>query len=279
MLIEDLSHIKVEQRAIPSAFLNRHVIVDLYLPKRAVFTSQMNLLLINDGQDLEEMKLSKLLDRLCETNSIPPLFCVGIHAGKDRRNEYGTAGILDYQGRGAKARAYDAFVLEELFPFIHSRYGVESFLTRSYCGFSLGGLKAIDAVWNYPEIFSCAGVFSGSLWWRTRALHDNYNDDTDRIMHQQVRNGQFRPGLKFYFTTGSLDETDDRNGNGVIDSIDDTVSLIEELKRKGYDETSDIHYVNYEDGKHNIDTWARAMPGFLLWGWPFNALHKIKNPF
>ena len=126
---------------------------------------------------------------------------------------------------------------------------------------------ALDMVWNYPDIFSVAGVFSGSLWWRTKSLGDDYNDDTDRIMHQQIRNGNYYPGLRFYFTTGSLDETADRNKKGVIDSIHDTLSLVDDLKKIGYNTVYDIRYINYDDGKHDIPTWGRAMPQFLLWGW------------
>jgi hypothetical protein len=51
-----------------------------------------------------------------------------------------------------------------------------------------------------------------------------------------------------------LDEIADRNNNGVIDSIDDTVALIEELQRLGYDTNHDIRYTNYEDGKHDVET-------------------------
>jgi enterochelin esterase family protein len=86
-------------------------------------------------------------------------------------------------------------------------------------------------------------------------------------MHQLIREGKFQPGLRFYFTTGSLDEVADRNQNGVIDSIDDTMALIEELKLKGYEEGEEIRYINYEDGRHDIPTWGRSMPQFLLWGW------------
>ena len=67
--------------------------------------------------------------------------------------------------------------------------------------------------------------------------------------------------------TGSHDEKMDRNSNGIIDSIDDTLGLIEELEKKGYNHENDIHYVNYEDGKHDVKTWGRAMPAFLKWGW------------
>lgn len=85
-------------------------------------------------------------------------------------------------------------------------------------------------------------------------------------MHKLIREGRYNSGQRFYFTTGSLDETADRNANGVIDSIDDTVALIEELKTKGYTD-KDICYINFEDGRHDVATWARALPHFLVWGW------------
>lgn len=267
MLIEELSNLRVEQKTIASTFLKRQVIVDCYLPKNVSSPNDLSLLLINDGQDLEEMHFSSMLNQLLSANEIQPILCAGIHAGKDRKNEYGTAKILDYQGLGAKAKAYNQFVLEELLPFIHVQYAIKQFRQKGFAGFSLGGLTAIDMVWNYPNVFSIAGVFSGSLWWRTKNLGDDYNDDTDRIMHQQIRNGKYHPGLRFYFTTGSLDETADRNNNGVIDSIDDTLDLIKELKQKGYNSEYEVKYINYEDGKHNVETWGRSMPGFLLWGW------------
>lgn len=267
MLIERLSNIRVEQRTIASTFLKRHVIFDCYLPKYVSTPNSLSLLLINDGQDLEEMCFSSMLNQMLQGNEITAILCVGIHAGKDRKNEYGTAKILDYQGLGGKAKAYNQFVLQELLPFIHIQYAIEQFKQKAFAGFSLGGLTAIDMVWNYPDIFSIAGVFSGSLWWRTRSLDDDYNDDTDRIMQQQIRSGKYHPGLRFYFTTGSLDETADRNNNGIIDSIDDTLDLIKELKGLGYDSAYEVKYINYENGKHDVQTWGRAMPGFLLWGW------------
>jgi enterochelin esterase-like enzyme len=265
MLTENFPHLLIEQKAIESSWLNRVVIVDLYLPKNIADPSNLNLLLINDGQNLEEMKLGLMLNELFSTSRISPVLCAGIHAGKDRKNEYGTAGTRDYLGRGAKAGEFQQFILEELLPFLHQEYAIHAFRQKAYAGFSLGGLTALDMTWNYPDVFTVAGVFSGSLWWRTKGLDEGYREDTDRIMHQMVRNSDFRKGLRFYFTTGSLDETADRNNNGIIDSIDDTLSLIEELKAVGYDPVKDIHYINYEDGHHDVATWARAMPEFMKW--------------
>jgi enterochelin esterase-like enzyme len=267
MQIEAFQNIVVEQIALASAFLNRYVIVDVYLPRNVAAPSEINLLLINDGQDLAEMNFSNMLDGLLLSGQIAPLICAGIQAGKDRKNEYGTAKVLDYEGRGTKAEAYHQFVMQELLPFLSESYNVESFAKIGFCGFSLGGLTALNIVWTYPAVFSISGVFSGSLWWRSKALDDGYHEETDRIMHRLVKEGSFHPGQRFYFTTGSLDETADRNNNGIIDSIDDTLALMAALQEKGYTE-KDISYTNFEDGKHDVVTWGRAMPDFLLWAWP-----------
>ena len=90
-------------------------------------------------------------------------------------------------------------------------------------------------------------------------------------MHRQVREGHYAPWLKFFFEVGTLDETADRNNNGVIDSIDDALGLIDELAAKGYDKTSDIKYVELQDGRHDVPTWANAFPAFLKWGWAYNS--------
>jgi predicted alpha/beta superfamily hydrolase len=267
MLIEELSHILVEQRAFPSRHLERYVIVDLYLPKNIPDPSGLSLLLINDGQNLDEMPFAQMLNGFLSSGQIQPLLCAGLHCNKDRREEYATAARLDFDGRGKKSGAHQRFIVEELIPFIHGEYGIDSFVRKGVAGFSLGGLSAIDTLWNYPDVFSVTGVFSGSLWWRRKPLSDGYNDATDRIMHRLISKGKYKPGLRFYFMTGSLDETADRNNNGIIDSIDDTLDLIKELVKKGYNVESDIHYINYEEGRHDVPTWGTAFPAFLLWGW------------
>lgn len=258
--------IKATNHVLHASLLQRQVQIDVYQP---VPLQQLNpsLLLLNDGQDLHPMRFGDMLDQLSRSGMIEPLVCVGIHAGLNRLDEYGTASTPDFAGRGAAAGRYNQFVLEELLPFVHLLLGVEQFLTIGFAGFSLGGLTALDIVWHHPQTFKLAGVFSGSLWWRSRSLEDDYNDEQHRIMHQLVRKGRYQPGLRFYFTTGSLDETADRNKNGITDSIDDTLDLIKELKQKGYGGNYELSYTNYEDGRHDVASWGRALPHFLLWGW------------
>lgn len=263
-----IKRIKIEQHVIKSVLLQREVNVDCYLPTNVARPSEMGLLLINDGQDLPKMPFTDILDALYAQNSIAPLLCVGIHCGEDRKNEYGTAKILDYKQRGAKAAAYTEFVFTELLPFIRKTFMVPSFKEKSFAGFSLGGLSALDIAWNHPHEFVNVGVFSGSLWWRDKSQDaPDFDENTDRIMHRQVKQGQYAPWLRFFFEVGTLDETADRNNNGIIDAVDDTIGLIDELEAKGYHRSNDIKLLQLDDGRHDVATWARAFPEFLQWGW------------
>ncbi|HET9057594.1 MAG TPA: alpha/beta hydrolase-fold protein [Chitinophagaceae bacterium] len=259
-------NILIENEEISSVFLSRTVRVDFYSPAVSAKSGDMSLLLLNDGQDLAKMAFEEVIDNLYNNDLLNPLLCVGIHCGADRKMEYGTAGIPDYKGRGAKATFYTQFILAELIPYIQNKYPLFSFKEKSFAGFSLGGLSALDIAWNYPQHFSKVGVFSGSLWWRNRGYDNGYNDETDKIMHAKIRNGNYHPSMKFFLQCGAADESEDRNNNGIIDSIDDTLDLIKELKKKGYNDV-DIKYLELADGKHDIPTWKKAFPDFLKWGW------------
>ena len=263
MQLRTVIELLIENAELESIHLKRKVKVDFYLPKNVADPASLTLLLINDGQNLEEIGLAEMISTMINAGEIKPLLAVGIHAGVDRKMEYGVIGHPDYLGRGALAPQHAAFVMKELIPYIQSTYQLPPFSKAAYAGFSLGGLSALDMTWNFPGFFQTAAVFSGSLWWRSLDQDDpSYQDDQHRIMQQVIRQGSAPPGLRFFFQTGNMDETHDRNNNGIIDSIDDALDLIAELKKKGY---TDIEYLELADGKHDIPTWGRAMPVFLKW--------------
>lgn len=261
-------NVVMESVTLASLPLERDVLIDFYLPTNIKQPDQLSLLLVNDGQDLITMGFQSILELLYAGQELSPLLVVGIRCGEDRKNEYGMVSSVDFKGRGAKAPLYQKFILNELLPYIYTTYKISSFREKAFAGFSLGGLSALDLAWNNHELFSKVGVFSASLWWRAKNKKDkDFQESTDRLMHQQIRATAVKPSLKFFFECGELDEAEDRNNNGVIDSIDDTIDLLRELSAKGYKEGTDFKYLQLQDGRHDVPTWARALPEFLKWGW------------
>jgi predicted alpha/beta superfamily hydrolase len=269
----------LETLLFPSEILERNLRIDFYLPPQTSNLAEgFDVLLINDGQDLEIMDFDSILQKLYLAGEIRPLLCIGIHAGPLRKFEYGTALTADYKGRGNLARRYMSFVVEELVPAVHQLFPGKLKTRWAFAGFSLGGLSALDISWRHGQFFHLAGVFSGSLWWRTLDKDDpDYKDEKHRIMHNQIRDTLFVPDMKFFFECGTADEAEDRNANGVIDSIDDTKDLIAALIRKGYDPLSDICYHEIPDGKHDLPTWSAAFPVFLTWAYGEKKIKRTGN--
>jgi len=271
----------VQTHQFLSVSLDRDVRLDVYLPpnydlrKRRLYP----FVLFNDGQDLPHMHSKEvsgfqvsevsgfraILEALYEVEEIPPIIAVGVYTSSERIREYGTAQQADYKGRGDKAGSYNTFIVSELLPFLFRQYRLSDLPEDcAIAGFSLGGLSAFDIGWANQDIFGTIGVFSGALWWRSS--HVNPEDpDADRIMHDIVQQTVFvNKDQYFWFQCGTLDEEDDRNNNGVIDSIDDTLALIKVIQSKGFRDAS-IRYLEIEEGRHDPETWGKAMGDFLRW--------------
>ena len=263
-----------QYKNLHSKHLKRKIRFDVYLPPGYEDGFEnCPILYFNDGQDMEAVGLTSTLSDLYEQDVIPPMIIVAIHAA-DRLQEYGVIQQADYLGRGSQAWAYARFLLSELRPYLQKHYRICSDKdNEAIAGFSLGGLSSMDIAWNNSDIFGTVGVFSGSFWWRSQAFTEQA-PDAHRLMHDIVAHSQYQGSMRFWFQTGTRDETSDRNNNGIIDSIDDTLDLIEELVKLGYNREKDIHYYEVIDGQHNQYTWGQVMPEFLKWafGAPVNAL-------
>lgn len=237
--------------------------VRTHLPPGGI-NADVPVLVALDGQTMAAWRLSGALAAMGRAGGPVPLV-VAIPATADRIEEYGLAGAPDYLGRGRKAAAFQRMVVEDVLPALRRRHGVAMARTRTgVFGASMGGLAAFDLAWRHPEVFGFAGVFSGSLWWR--------GDNTDaaarqasRLVHRQVRVAEAPPAVRFWFQAGTADEAEDRDGNGVIDAIQDTTELLDALRARGWRDGPDLAYVQVEGGEHNEATWARALPLFLRW--------------
>ena len=138
--------IKETKDSIYSRHLQKHIdliIISTPVPKEK---NSFNLLLLNDGQDIEMLRVKIIIDSLYKKNLLQPLLVVAVNAF-DRMQEYGVAGYADYKNNGTSAEKYAAFVDDELYPFIKKRAGVRKFNSITIAGCSLGGLSAFDIAW------------------------------------------------------------------------------------------------------------------------------------
>lgn len=248
---------------IASASLNRLVRADFYLPDQIHIANGFDVLLVNDGQDLLKMDIRSMINGVELGGNI--LIMVAIHAGAERKQEYGVSGMPDFMNRGSKAGQYSTFIMNELMPYLYTNIGGSNIRNKYIAGFSLGGLMAFDLAMDFPMEFQAAGVFSGSFWWRSKDLKEGYLEERDRIMHAKIRTKRSNNLQRFFLQTGALDETADRNKNGIIDSIDDTLDIIKELEQIGFNKNEQIKYLELADGAHDVATWSRVMPEFLNW--------------
>jgi len=223
-------------------------------------------LLMNDGQDFTAMKLEKTFSEAFASKTVRPFVYVGLECNENRIHEYGIASTADFKGRGGRAREYSRFVTEEFIPFLKKEFKVSTDkMDWVYCGMSLGGLSAFDIAYRHSDLFGKIGVFSGSFWWRKKAYVKKDVADRSRIILDVIKNGKKAPHLQFWLQTGTEDEKADRNRNGVIDAIDDTLDVIKELQAKGYSYPGEIVYEEILGGKHDLPTWGNVFPKFVLW--------------
>lgn len=262
--------VKEQQDTVYSRHLQRQVTLSIISTPLPDDKSQLNLLILNDGQEAAALRIMETLTRLVQEKKIQPLLVVAVHAG-DRNREYGVAGKPDFQQRGDRADHYADFIDRELYPFIKKRAGVRSFQSVAIAGCSLGGLSAFDIAWNHADKLDKVGVFSGAFWWRDKDIADStYDDKRNRIQLAALQSSRKRPKLAYWLYAGAAEETSDRDKDGLIDVIDDTRDLAAILRVKKICPPQDIVYTESAAGKHDYETWSRVFPDFLVWAFGKN---------
>lgn len=257
--------IKQQEDEVYSRHLQRQVKLTIISTPIPDDKSTMNLLLLNDGQDIEKWDVQKIADNLYRKKLIAPLLVVAIHAG-DRTKEYGVSDQPDFMNRGDKADNYAAFVDDELYPFIKKRAAVRKFNSVVIAGSSLGGLSAFDIAWDHADKIDKVGVFSGSFWWRDKDdKAADYSDDKNRIIINKIRSSRKKPHLQYWFYAGGKEETGDRDKDEIIDVVDDSRDLVTLLKNKNICLPEEVVYTEDINGVHDYTSWRQQLPAFLLW--------------
>ncbi len=259
------SSVKTRTDEVYSRHLQKHVKLTIISTPVPSDKSEMNLLLLNDGQDIEKMRVKEIVDSLYSKDLIRPLIVVGIHPG-DRLQEYGVSDIPDYKNQGSKAAKYSMFIEDELYAFVKKKAGVRKFKSVAIAGYSQGGLSAFDIAWDHADKIDKVGVFSGSFWWRNKDASDSgYSDEKNRIMISKIRSSRKKPQLQYWFYAGNKEEKADRDKDGIIDVVDDSKDLIELIKKKQVCSPDDIIYTEDPNGIHDHVYWSHYFPSFLTW--------------
>jgi enterochelin esterase-like enzyme len=221
----------------PTTFAPEGLRVTVYLPPDYALSQRRHpVLYLNDGQNRETVGLQATLQRLIDDGAIRAPIVVAIDMPRDRMAAYGLsdrkAGTslvaqTKYGPVGTHAHAYSEWVAHTLVPAIDARYRTRPTPdARAILGWSLGGLNAFNLGWQYPEVFGRAGAFSPSFWLSAERGDADAVQRT-RLAQRMIDRSEPRNGARWFFAVGSDEETDDRDGDGINDAIDDTRDLID----------------------------------------------------
>lgn len=225
-------------------------------------------LYMHDGQNLfdaataafgHEWEVDETVDRLVAQAAIPELIVVGIDNTASRIDEYTPSTDADFDGptseKGGKGPEYARFVVDEIKPYIDSRYrtlcGPES---TAIAGSSLGGLISFYMGWSYPTVFGRVGALSPSFWWNDR--------DTITMLEQASRSGA--PESRFWIDAGTAEGTQDGDSDGLLDMVDDARDARARLLAFGHTFGRTVGGREVIGAAHEEPAWAARFDDVLL---------------
>lgn len=269
-------------------------------PDYAASEALYPVLYVNDGQDMEGVGLADTLQALYAEGALQRIIVVAIDMPPDRMAAYGVFDRASGLARvahtrhgavGTRAEAYARWLVEAVLPAVEARYrtlpGPEG---RSLLGWSLGGTSAFAIAWQYPELFGRVGAISPAFWLAADG-HDAATAQATRLVQGLVDGSAPGPRPEVFIGVGSAEETDDRDGDGVIDVVDDARDLVDGWQRpdgtvqRGLRQlglrahhapasrrTRDpVALFELPGGRHDQASWARMLSVFLRWAHPVHA--------
>lgn len=214
-------------------------------------------LYLHDGQNLfdgatsfvpgMDWHVGQTADEWISDGRVAPLIIVGIYnAGKQRIGEY-TPTRAPKLG-GGRANRYAKFLLEEVRPFVMSRYRMlDGTDNTGIGGSSLGGLVSLYLGLQKPEIFGKIAALSPSIWWN------------GRVILRFASNAGVKPISRIWLDVGT------REGPRTVDDVERFRDI---LIGKGWQPERDLHYGRIEGAEHNEAAWAQRVGPFLQFLFP-----------
>lgn len=174
--------------------------------------------------------------------------------GFKRMDEYGPWEIceeLSYQETnqegcliGGEGKAYVQWLVEELKPYIDSRFHTIVDDT-GIVGSSMGGVISAYASLEYPEVFRKCAALSTAFWFYMEEFSD------------VIKRHEYSLDFRFYFDLGEFEGC----GNEDIDEwyIECNNEIYRQLKEK----VEHLDYRYFLDTYHNEEEWRKRVPLFM----------------
>ncbi|MGE3276595.1 MAG: alpha/beta hydrolase [Vicinamibacterales bacterium] len=226
-------------------------------------TRRYPVLYLQDGQNLFEpetafirgqhWRVGETADYLIDQGQVDPLIIVGIqNTGASRTAEY--TPTLTRRHGGGQADAYGQLLLEEIRPFIDSRYRTRrDGASTGLGGSSLGGLVALYLGLRHPQAFGRLAILSPSVWWDRR------------VILREVRAARPLPRARIWLDMGTAERSRPQDSRK---SLDDTRLLKAGLVKAGWVEEETLRYREYAGANHSEAAWAERVGPMLEWLFP-----------
>ncbi len=229
--------------------LDRYRRIWIYIPASYNKTKNKTypVLYMQDGQNLfneqtafaGEWGIDECLDTL-EPKLNKECIIIGIDNGGDKRmTEYNPYDDAKY-GKG-EGKQYLDFIAATLKPYIDKNYRTLKDAQHTFiAGSSMGGLIAMYALVQYPDVFGGAGIFSPAFWVTPQLYTD-------------VANAKWQKKFRIYFYAGEKES---------LTMVKDAQKMLNTIKAK---QCCDMQFITFPLGQHNEKYWREEFPDFYRW--------------
>ncbi|QHI37785.1 Endo-1,4-beta-xylanase/feruloyl esterase [Kordia antarctica] len=239
--------------------LNRTRKISVYLPPNyEASTKSYPVLYMHDGQNVfdkatsysGEWEVDETLNKLHQTHGLD-LIVIAIDNSENRMQEY-TAWENKEFGK-SEGKQYVDFIANTLKPAIDKKYRTKSdSKNTAIMGSSMGGLISQYAVFQYPNVFGKAGIFSPSFWF------------SDKIIPFTKSRIAKAKNSKLYYVMGEKE-----GGNMVIDMQ----KIIHILETNNFSKTN-LNSKFAPNGTHSEAFWRSEFEEAILWLFSENIQQK-----
>ncbi len=247
--------LKVHEQ-ISSKYLSRTRNINVWLPPDYEESdNRYPVLYLQDGQNLfdesaaafgVEWRADESAMELITKREIPELIIVGIWNTADRMDEY-TLTKDERLNQGGRGLDYIRFIVEELKPLVDRTYR-----TRTDCqstsigGSSLGGLIAMHACLENPDVFGNCLAFSPSLGWDQESLLKSLQNDK-----------KWPANIRLWLSMGTREGRDPESHKR---NLVRAQRLHQLLSQDSTNITAAIPFQEFSDASHDEKSWAAQFP-------------------